>query len=544
MKAVILARVSTEMQEDGFSLDAQLDRLRRYCERHNLDIIQEYNITESSTKGKRPQFNEMLTFVKKQRERIAVVVDAVDRLQRSFKETPILNDLIEQGKIELHFLREAMVVNDRTKNTQKVMWDMCVLMAKAYVGALADNVKRAEEKMLKEGLLAGPAPIGYLNTRDENGKKTIIIDPDRGHFIKKLFEEYSTGLFSMDELVKKSKSWGLRNKTTAHNPISKSQFANILQNPFYYGVMYYNKEYHPHCYEKLISKELFDKCTEVRTGKFKRTSKHTKEPYIFRGLVRCKHCGCLLSPYTKKDKYVYLRHTDLKNCEHCNNVSEKVLLKDVEKSLSSIHFDDDLKAALAVRLKKQYEATHGNTYYQLEKNRNELADVEENQKKLLDLLISGTVPAEVYRSKNAEYETAKIELQAKIEKLQMPDTSVERAIDKVLNFSQNSFAIFKSSQIEEKRRILNIVFANFFMDGKNPEISMRKNFKLLSKIGACEDWCSGEDSNFHCLRQHAPEACASTNFATRASITDILLSHFKINCKHLFQKIIKISIRI
>ena len=519
MKAVILARVSTEMQEDGFSLDAQLDRLRRYCERHNLDIIQEYNITESSTKGKRPQFNEMLTFVKKQREKIAVVVDAVDRLQRSFKETPILNDLIERGKIELHFLREAMVVNDKTKNTQKVMWDMCVLMAKSYVGALADNVKRAEEKMLKEGLLPGPAPIGYLNIKNENGKKTIIIDPDRGPLIKKLFEEYATGLFSMDELVKKSKGWGLRNKTTAHNPITKSQFADILQNPFYYGVMYYNKDYHPHCYEKLISKELFDKCTEVRTGKFKRTSKYTKEPYIFRGLVRCKHCGCLLSPYTKKDKYVYLRHTDLKNCEHCNNVSEKVLLKDVEKHLSSIHFDDDLKSALAIRLKKQYEATHGNTYYQLEKNRNELADIEENQKKLLDLLIAGTVPAEVYRCKNTEYETAKIELQAKIEKLQMPDTSVERAIDKVLNFSQNSFAIFKSSQIEEKRRILNIVFANFFMDGKNSEISMRKNFKLLSKIGACKDWCPEEDSNFHDLGSHAPEACASTNSAIRATVT-------------------------
>lgn len=289
---------------------------------------------------------------------------------------------------------------------------------------------------------------------------------------------------------------------------------------------------------------MFDKCTEVRIGKFKRTSKHTKEPYIFRGLVRCKHCGCLLSPYTKKGQYVYLRHTDLKNCEHCNNISEKILLKEVEKALASICFDDELKIALADELKKRYEATHGNNYYQLEKNRNQLVDVEENQKKLLDLLIAGTVPAEVYRSKNAEYETAKIELQAKIEQLQTPDNSVERAIDKVLNFSQNSFAIFKSSQIEEKRRILNIVFANFLMDGKNPEISMHKNFKLLSKIGACEDWCPGEDSNFHCLRQHAPEACASTNFATRASITDILLSHFKINCKHLFQKIIKISIRI
>lgn len=101
---------------------------------------------------------------------------------------------------------------------------------------------------------------------------------------------------------------------------------------------------------------------------------------------------------------------------------------------------------------------------------------------------------------NIAVETAKIEFQAKIEQLQTPDNSVEQAIDKVLNFSQNSFAIFKSSQIEEKRRILNIVFANFLMDGKNPEISMHKNFKLLSKIGACEDWCPGEDSNFHYLR--------------------------------------------
>ena len=97
-----------------------------------------------------------------------------------------------------------------------------------------------------------------------------------------------------------------------------------------------------------------------------------------------------------------------------------------------------------------------------------------------------------------------------LSELQTPDTSVERAIDKVLNFSQNSFAIFKSSQIEEKRRILNfsqnsfaifkssqieekrrilnIVFANFFMDGKNPEISMRKTFSLLSNLGGCQDW--------------------------------------------------------
>ena len=108
-----------------------------------------------------------------------------------------------------------------------------------------------------------------------------------------------------------------------------------------------------------------------------------------------------------------------------------------------------------------------------------------------------TVSAEVYRSKNAEYEMQKIDLQHKIQTLQAPNTSVEMAIDKVLNFSQNSYEIFKSSQIEEKRRILNIVFANFFMEGKNPVISMRKNFNLLSNLGGCQDWCSGKDLNLH-----------------------------------------------
>ena len=53
MKAVILARVSTEMQEDGFSLDAQLDRLRNYCLNRNLEVLKEFTFVESSFKGKR-----------------------------------------------------------------------------------------------------------------------------------------------------------------------------------------------------------------------------------------------------------------------------------------------------------------------------------------------------------------------------------------------------------------------------------------------------------------------------------------------------------
>ncbi len=77
--------------------------------------------------------------------------------------------------------------------------------------------------------------------------------------------------------------------------------------------------------------------------------------------------------------------------------------------------------------------------------------------------------------------------------MERPNSAILAAIDKALNFSQNSYEIFKSSQIEEKRRILNIVFANFFMEGKNPVILMRKNFNLLSNLGGCQVWCTKVD---------------------------------------------------
>ncbi len=523
MDAVLLARVSTEMQEDGFSLDAQLERMRKYCARQNLNIIKEFNITESSTRGKRPKFKNMLSFIKERRKTVAIIVDAVDRLQRNFSETTFLDSMLKAGKLELHFLRENMILNQSSKSSQKIMWDMCVLMAKSYVGSLSDNVKRSEEKMLNEGLLPGPAPIGYLNSKEDD-KKTIIIDPERGPLVKKLFEEYSTGLFSMDELVKKAKQWGLRNKRSG-KPITKAQFADILQNPFYYGVMYYNKNYYPHIYEKLISQDLFDKCTEVRTGRFKRTAKRTKQPFLLSGLVRCKHCGCLLSPYMKKGKYVYMRHISPDGCQHTSNVGENIIVKEVQNQLQSIQFSDEQKQDLQKKLKTAYEKKYGNKKYQLEKSKTELEDLKENQAKLLDLLIAGTITDGVYKEKNNQFEQKKAQLETTIREMAEPDDSLDKAIDNVLNFSQNSFEIFKSSQIEEKRRILNFVFENFFMDGKNVEISMHKHFKLLSKVGACQDWCPEEDSNFHDQkRSQVPETCASTNSAIRA--TDILITAF------------------
>lgn len=48
MKAIILARVSTTRQEEeGLSLDNQMNTLRSYAKEHGLQVVQEFRFSES-----------------------------------------------------------------------------------------------------------------------------------------------------------------------------------------------------------------------------------------------------------------------------------------------------------------------------------------------------------------------------------------------------------------------------------------------------------------------------------------------------------------
>ncbi|MEQ1500421.1 MAG: recombinase family protein, partial [Parcubacteria group bacterium] len=61
MKALILARVSTEEQKEaGNSLPAQVDRLKSYCTKKGFEVIQSFSFDESAYKIKRDEFDKIL----------------------------------------------------------------------------------------------------------------------------------------------------------------------------------------------------------------------------------------------------------------------------------------------------------------------------------------------------------------------------------------------------------------------------------------------------------------------------------------------------
>ena len=61
IKCDTYTRVSTTMQVDGYSLDAQKEKLRRYAEFQNMEIVNEYS--DEGTSGKivegRPEYQRM-----------------------------------------------------------------------------------------------------------------------------------------------------------------------------------------------------------------------------------------------------------------------------------------------------------------------------------------------------------------------------------------------------------------------------------------------------------------------------------------------------
>lgn len=171
--AVLWIRVSSREQKEGYSLDAQEDRVKNYCIRKGLTVIKQFTIVESSTRGERKEFYNMINFIKKYKDPIALVCDKVDRLQRSFKEYNVLNELIEKEKMVIHFQTEQAIMAKNAKAHDKMMWNFRVTVAQSQTDTMSDNVIRSFEKMRKEGKWAHHAPVGYKNVRDANGIRIL-----------------------------------------------------------------------------------------------------------------------------------------------------------------------------------------------------------------------------------------------------------------------------------------------------------------------------------------------------------------------------------
>ena len=490
MKAIILARVSTEEQKEaGNSLPAQLTRLENYCRRKGFEIVKTYSFDETAYKPKRDEFDKTLEYIQSSGEKVALCLDKVDRFSRDVfdKRVGLLYDLAMQDRVELHFASDNLVINSKISASEKFQFTMSLGLAKYYSDAISDNVWRAIEQKLRNGEWPGKAPIGYINFDREDGKKWIEPDLEKRDLVIYMFEEYGTSNYSLFTLRKRIKEeFGIA--------MSRAQIHNTLKNLFYYGEMLYNGKIHPHAYEPLISRELYDRVQDVLAGWHKKPFKYGSKPFAYRGLITCLDCGCILTPEESKG-HVYYHCTQARGKHNAPWLKEKDITDRVSELLKGMVIPEATLDYLVNALQESHEGKKEFHNRRMEALKREHTEIEGKIEKAFDLLLAGSITQDLYDKKLKELDKRKQEILIEMEMHDKASGAYYINAAKVLELAGRAFEIFESSKVDEKQQLLNYLLQNCVLNGRKLEFTLRKPFDVILSHAKSEDWLPGLDSN-------------------------------------------------
>jgi DNA invertase Pin-like site-specific DNA recombinase len=279
-------RKSSESDErQAQSLADQEKDNRALASRLNLDILKTFSESKSSKQPGREEFNKMLALINERQDIKGILAWHYNRLSRNPIDSGTLQWLLQQGLIE------EIVTTERTFSAE----DSALLMAleggmsNQFILDLRKAVKRGLDSKIDKGIAPVFAPVGYLNDKNKpKGMRDIIPHPDYFPLMRKLFEQFMTGGYSVLSLVKIANEIGLRNNRGKR--ISKTSLYCDLQNPFYTGKFMYNGKMYDGIHQAMLTESEFLLIQDIIHGNSK---PRPQKPLDFplNGFVKCGECG-------------------------------------------------------------------------------------------------------------------------------------------------------------------------------------------------------------------------------------------------------------
>ena len=207
----VLAVAEGELLPEGYSIPAQTKSLHGYATEEGIKLLREFIDVETAKQPGRPGFMAMVDFFAKeakkdpQRRVRTLLVEKTDRLYRNLKDYVTIDDL----KIDIHFVKENVILSPDSHSSEKFMHGIKVLMAKNYVDNLGEEVRKGMREKAEQGIPPNRAPLGYLNVEGPDGHRTIGIDEAVAAIVRRMFEAYATGQFSLAAIADLAKAEGL-----------------------------------------------------------------------------------------------------------------------------------------------------------------------------------------------------------------------------------------------------------------------------------------------------------------------------------------------
>ncbi len=248
-RVALYTRVSTEDQaREGFSLDAQLDRLRMFAAAQSWTIAGEYvDEGHSGRTTKRPAYQQMMEDRGKWDTLLVLKMDRIHRNSRNFM--VMMDQLTRDGK---GFASVTESLDTSTAMGRFVM-DIIQRIAQLESEQIGERVYFGMEQKAKTsgGSLGRPAPFGYEYGPD----RRFVIVEEEAPWVRGIFERFRRG----------ERKQAIADWLNEHGPATRRQrpwtvwnVTHILTNPVYAGALHWGDHLQLGAHDPIIPPRVFD----------------------------------------------------------------------------------------------------------------------------------------------------------------------------------------------------------------------------------------------------------------------------------------------
>ncbi len=389
-KCYIYLRVSTAMQVDGYSLEAQKSRLVKYAEGMDMLIAGEYSDAGKSGKSVegRPEFVGMLNDIRSGKDHIDyVLVFKLSRFGRNAAD--VLSSLQEMQDYGVNLICVEDGI-DSSKEAGKLIISVLSAVAEIERENILVQTMEGRRQKAKEGRWnGGIAPYGYKLVNGE-----LYINEDEAEAIRIIFDKYIHTNLGINGVTKYLNQHGVQKiprKNGSLTSFSVHTVKGILDNPVYCGKIAFGRrttekvkgtrnDYHKvkaddyilsdGVHQAIISQEEWKLAEEKRklTGKKYEKVYNIGRCHLLSGIVKCPLCGTGMYGNVSRKKsrdgqqykdhfYYACKHRKILDGHHCDykkqwreEVINNAVVEVIKKLVSNKKFAEIIKSKIGSKV--------------------------------------------------------------------------------------------------------------------------------------------------------------------------------------------------
>jgi site-specific DNA recombinase len=447
----IYARVSSQKQKEGDTIESQTKALRTFALQKGFDVPESKIFLDNGVSGsvlQRPALDELRDVIRTENLNI-IFIYSPDRLSRDYTHQLILLEEFRKQGVKVCFLNSPP---ESDTPESKMLAHFQGIFAEYERALILDRSRRGRIYKAKQNdpTVLPRMPYGYERIK-VNGRAMVHVIEEHARIVKEVFRLYTQECMPLSQIVEKLNN----DKINPPKNGSKwfvSSLRTMLSNPAYTGTTYYgksercqgvsdriqhrgSKKMYPGNNAKRVKPEsewlpidmpqiINENDFEIAQERFKKnaelSSRNTREPGLLQGLIICEECG---QPFYKRSrKYPKKNPNRRVNTYLCRSHSKKLEKKCAAKPVRQDVLDEIvynevlklLKNPLVVQdelTRRSKEFSNKNEIVQKEVIiKKELLQISRERDRLLDGYQSGLLNLDDLSKRNRSLDTRRLDL--------------------------------------------------------------------------------------------------------------------------------------